>query len=52
MKTDPETGEQQALLHINFDLSLLDAEVLEQLDTGLIFDTLEQIDSYLEGIDT
>ncbi len=52
MKTDPATGEQQALLHINFDLSLLDSEVLEQLDKGLIFETLEQIDSYLEGIDS
>jgi hypothetical protein len=52
MKTDPVTGEQQALLHINFDLSQLDSEALEQLDTGLIFETLEQIDSYLEGIDS
>lgn len=52
IKTDPITGEQQQLLHINFDLSLLDAEVLEQLDKGLLFETLEQIDSYLEGIES
>lgn len=52
MRTDPETHTLTQVKEFPFDLDSLDAGVLEQLKAGMVFDTEDEINAFLEDIES
>ncbi|HWR22613.1 MAG TPA: hypothetical protein VN366_03970 [Feifaniaceae bacterium] len=50
-QTDEADLEKENITTLNYDISYLPAEELNKLDEGLVFENLEEINIYLEGLE-
>ncbi|NLB61655.1 MAG: hypothetical protein GX802_04435 [Clostridiales bacterium] len=51
-RTDSKTYISKVVYEIEFDMTNFDEAMLEQLKNGIVFDTLDAINSYLESVET
>lgn len=51
-QTDETDFEAEKVTTLNYDVSDLPEEVISQLEEGIVFDTLEQVNAYLEDVES
>lgn len=51
-KTNADTLEVEQVMELNYDTESLDPTVINELESGILFNSLNEIDSYLENAET
>lgn len=51
-RTDETDFEQEKVTTLNYDISDLPEDIISQLEEGIIFDNLEQVNAYLENAES